>query len=469
MAWTEKKRIAAKLIGSFGLGLLIWMLPVPQGLSVIAWRLFAIFIATIVCIILNPFPMGVITLFALTIALLTNTIQWSDVCTGFGNDIVWLIVFVFFVAKVFVSTGLGNRIAYTILKIFGKNSLGLGYGIVATNLIMSPCIPSVTARAGGVIFPMIKSLADVFTGPSHDPRMGAFLTLCAYQSMAITSAMFLTAMAGNPMIAMLAQESSISISWTDWAVAAIVPGLISLAVLPYFVFRFWPPMVRQTPHVKEMAREKLRAMGPMSRQEKTITITMVLLIVLWIYGHFIGMKETVAAMLGVSVLLLTGILRWKDVLEEQSAWDTLIWFASLMILASQLNKTGFSSWFSQSIVGHVEGFHWGWGFVLIILIYFYSHYFFASAVAHIGAMYIPFLLVAVLIGTPPQLAALVLAFISNLNVGLTHYGSGSAPVLFSGGYVTVREWWQVGFLFSLILLFIWIVIGGFWWKFLGYW
>jgi DASS family divalent anion:Na+ symporter len=316
---------------------------------------------------------------------------------------------------------------------------------------------------------MIKSVTDVFTGKSHDPRMGAFLTLCAYQSMGITSAMFLTAMAGNPMIASLAAENAAPISWITWAVAAIVPGLISLAVLPYFVFRFWPPSIRQTPHVKTMAREKLSQMGPMSREEKIVAGTMILLIVLWIYGHLVGMKETVAAMAGVSLLLLTGILKWKDILEEQSAWDTLIWFASLMILASQLNKTGFSTWFSHSIVGQVEGFHWGWGFMLIVLFYFYSHYFFASAVAHIGAMYAPFLLVAILIGTPPQLAALVLAFVSNLNVGLTHYGSGSAPVLFSAGYVTVKEWWQVGFFFSLILLLIWTIIGGLWWKVLGLW
>jgi len=467
--FSEKLRSLIKLGAAIALGVLIWLIPAPQGLTIAAWRLFALFFSTIVCIVLNPYPMGVITIFALTIAILTHTISWNDVCSGFGNDIVWLIVFVFFIAKAFVASGLGSRIGYTIIKLFGHHSLGLGYGIVATNFIVSPCIPSVTARAGGVIFPMIKSVTEVFTGKSADPRMGAFLTLCAYQSMAITSAMFLTAMAGNPMIATLAKDSSVAISWANWALAAIVPGVISLAVLPYFIYRFWPPASSHTPHVKEMAREKLRAMGPMSKQEKIVLFTMVLLIALWIYGHFIGMKETVAAMAGVSILLLTGILRWKDVLEEQNAWDTLIWFASLMILASQLNKTGFSSWFSQLIVGHVEGFHWGWGFIILILFYFYTHYFFASAVAHIGAMYVPFLLVSILIGTPSLLAALVLAFISNLNIGLTHYGSGAAPILFSGGYVSVGQWWKTGFLFSVILLFIWIVVGGVWWKIIGLW
>jgi DASS family divalent anion:Na+ symporter len=458
-----------KLLGPSALGVLLWFIPAPGEMPPAAWHLLIFFLTTITCIILNPYPMGVISVLAITVALITRTIEWEDVRNGFGNDIVWLIVFVFFVAKALISTGLGNRIAYSIMRLTGKNSLGLGYGIAATNFLMAPCIPSVTARAGGIIFPVIRSLDNVFSGKLQDSKIGSFLTLCAYQSMAITSAMFLTAMAGNPMIVMFAQDASISISWSDWAVAALIPGVISLLVLPWFIHCFWAPSVRNTPYVTKLAREKLREMGPIRFQEKIMIAVMLFLIFFWIGGHFIGLKEAVVAMAGVSILLLTGIVKWKDVLEEQSAWDTLLWFSSLIILAAQLNKTGFSTWFSEAIVGSVEGFSWGWGLALLVVIYFYTHYFFASAVAHIGAMYTPFLMVALAIGTPPQLAALVFAFASNLNIGLTHYGSGSAPILFSSGYVSVKLWWKVGFLFSLVLLLIWSLVGAFWWKALGIW
>jgi DASS family divalent anion:Na+ symporter len=276
-------------------------------------------------------------------------------------------------------------------------------------------------------------------------------------------------MSGNPLIASFAAEQGVPVTWASWAVAAIVPGILSLLIMPYFIYKLNPPATHDTPHVREMAREKLREMGPMSRQEKTMAAVLVLLIALWIGGRFIGLKETPAAMVGLSILLLTGILNWKEILEEYNAWDTLVWFASLMTLACQLNKTGFSSWFSQSIVGQMQGFHWGWGFLVLALIYFYSHYFFASTVAHIGAMYAPFLLVAIAIGTPPQLAALVLAFFSNLYIGLTHYGSGAAPIIFSSGYVSIREWWKVGLLFSFVMLIVWLGVGALWWKWLGIW
>jgi DASS family divalent anion:Na+ symporter len=162
-------------------------------------------------------------------------------------------------------------------------------------------------------------------------------------------------------------------------------------------------------------------------------------------------------------------LKWKDVLDESGAWDTFIWFSALVTLASFLNKLGMSDWFSSYVVGHVAGLDWKLGVTIVGLIYFYSHYFFASNVAHIGAMYGPLLIVTVALGTPPVLAALILAFFSNLFGGLTQYGSGPAPILFGAGFVSVSQWWKVGFLVSLINIFIWSFIGGLWWKLIGLW
>ena len=235
-------------------------------------------------------------------------------------------------------------------------------------------IPSLTARGGGVMYPLLKSLAEIFTGSSHDPKMAHFFTLAAFQGMAITSAMFLTSMAGNPLIAEFARSHGIELTWISWASAAIVPGLISLIVVPYVVYLMVNPTIRKTPHARDMALDRLAKMGPMKPQEWIMLGTFILLIVLWILGNFIGLKPVTAAMIGLSVLLLTGVLRWKEILEEQSAWDTFIWFATLVTLPSFLNKFGFSTWFSGWIVGSVAGFEWLAGFVMIALVYFYSHY-----------------------------------------------------------------------------------------------
>lgn len=451
------------------LGLTIWFLPAPGGVNPQGWHLFALFVSTMISIILKPLPMGVVSIISLTVAIVTNTLTFAEAFSGFSNDVVWLVVFAFFVARGFIITGLSNRMAYKVMSVLGKNSLGLGYGLVATDLILAPAIPSVTARMGGIIYPIVKGLAEVFTGKSHDPKMGGFLAQTAFQGSTITSALFLTAMAGNPLIAEIARGQGIDITWTSWAYAAIVPGLLSLIVLPWVIFRAMPPTIRQTPHAKEMAVEKLRSMGPMTRNEWIMFMTFILLLVLWTCGSHIGMKATVAAMMGLVILLVSGIMKWKDVLAEHAAWDTFIWFATLVTLSGFLNKFGLTTWFSQWVVNHVAGFDWIIGFIIVTLIYFYSHYFFASNTAHLGAMYAPLLIVAIALGTPPELAALTLAFFSSLFGGLTHYGSGPAPIFFEMGYLTVGEWWKMGLMTSAVNIGIWMVVGGLWWKLIGLW
>ncbi len=464
----EYKKAIQLLIAS-GIGVVLWFLPPPEGVNLQGWHLFAILVATMISIILKPLPMGTLSVIALTFSVVTETLSFNDAFSGFSNETVWLVVLAFFIARGFILTGLGARVAYKVMSILGKNSLGLGYGLVATDLILAPTIPSLTARVGGIVYPIVKALTEVFSGKSHDPRMGAFLAMCAYQGSAITSAMFLTSMAGNPLIAELARNEGIEISWGRWAIAAIVPGLLSLIAIPYLIYRFCPPTIRQTPHAKQMASEKLKDMGPMKGKEWVMLGTFLLLIILWIFGSTINMKATVAALIGLAILLISGIIKWKEVIEEQGAWDTFIWFATLVTLSSYLNKYGLTTWFSQWVVANVQGFEWIIGFLIISLIYFYSHYFFASNVAHIGAMYAPLLIVSIAMGTPPELAALILAFFSSLFGGLTHYGSGPAPILFGTGYLTVGEWWKLGFICSIGNILIFMILGGLWWKFLGLW
>ena len=464
----SKKKILAFLLPPL-LGIAIWYCPVPDGVMRDAWHLFAIFAATILAVIVKPYPMWVVALFGLSATVLTGILTFDQAFSGFSNDVVWLVVFAFFISRGFINSGLGNRIAYRIMSLIGKNSIGLGYGLVATDLLIAPMIPSLTARGGGVIYPLLKALADIFTGSSHDPRMGSFLTLAAFQGTAITSAMFLTSMAGNPLIAQYAKTYGISITWGSWAIAAIVPGLISLAATPYLIYRLVRPTIRHTPHAKEMASKKLKEMGPLTWQEWIMLGTFLLMIVLWAIGDAIGWKAAISAMLGLAILLATGVLRWKDLLEEYSAWDTFIWFSVLITMPKFLTTFGFTTWFGDSIVSSMAGLEWLSGFLVLCLIYFYSHYLFASNVGHITALYVPFLIVAISLGTPTELAALALGFLSSLFGGLTHYGSGPAPILFGTGFVTVGEWWKVGAIVGFLNMLIWIFFGGLWWKLLGLW
>ena len=452
------------------LALGIWFFPHSQDVPEKAWQLFAIFIATIFAIVLKPYPMGALSLIAMCAVVLTGTLTLDECLEAFDNSIVWLVVFAFFISRGFIKTGLGSRIAYYFVSLLGKKSLGLSYGLLLSDLMLAPAIPSVTARAGGVVFPIAKGLAKTFgsdpeTGTQN--RIGSFLMMVAYQGSVITSAMFLTAMAANPLLAGLTQNAGYHISWGQWALAGSVPGLLCLALMPLVIFWIYPPAIKETPDATEMARRHLTEMGPLNFREGLMLAIFILLLVLWIFGEPLGIQAAFAALIGLSLMLLFPILEWREVTHEAAAWDTFIWFATLIMLATALNRLGFTPWLSEQMVGFVHGMHWIPAFALLALIYFYIHYFFASNTAHVGALYPAFLLMAVGLGTPPFFAILILAFSSSLAGGLTHYGSGPAPLFFGSGYVDIKQWWLTGFILSMINLSIFVGIGTLWWWFVG--
>lgn len=453
-------------------GALIWVVPKPVEVEAHAWHLFAIFISTILGVILKPFPMGAMALLGLTATILTKTLSFQDAFSGFSNSVVWLVVLAFFIAKGFINTGLGKRVAYFFVSKLGKNALGLSYGVLATDFLLSPAIPSLTARVGGIIYPMVKGLAETFKSkPNHESSryIGAFLIQVVFQGSAVTAAMFLTSMAANPLIAEMANELGIKISWGTWALGSIVPGMISLISIPLILYKLYPPTLKGPLQAKAFSKKQLESLGKMKTNEWIMTTTFLLLITLWILGPYIQIKAATVALIGLAFLLLTDVFTWEDILEEKKAWDTLIWFSTLVTLASFLNKFGLISWFSGSITQYVSGLNWVLGFSILALIYFYSHYFFASALAHVGAMYAPFLAVAIALGAPPIVAALILGYLSSLFGTLTQFSSGPAPILYGSGYVTIGAWWKLGFIISLVNLFIWLIIGGAWWKFIGFW
>ena len=138
-------------------------------------------------------------------------------------------------------------------------------------------------------------------------------------------------------------------------------------------------------------------------------------------------------------------------------------------MAAALGETGITKRFAESAAGITAGWAWGAALAVLLLVYFYAHYGFASITAHATAMFIPFLVVIIAAGAPPMLAVLSLAYFSNLDASLTHYGTTTAPIYFGARYVTQREWWKYGFLISLTSIAIWGTIGFAWWKVLGWW
>lgn len=461
-------------------GLVIWFIPVPDGVKPNAWHLLAIFVATILCIILKAAPMGTMAMLGITLCAATQVLApgkpidaIKNALSGFGNSTIWLIGLAFFIARGFIKTGLGNRLAYNFIKLFGKSTLGLAYGLNTADLILAPAIPSNTARAGGVIFPIMQSIAVNMGSEPNKPgthrKIGAFLTLSSYNANMITSVMFLTATASNPMAQKFAHDLGVNITWGSWAMAAAIPGLVCFLLVPLFLYKFYPPELKQTKEAPAMAAAKLKEMGKISLQEWLMVATFIILLVLWIFGNLMSIDATTGALIGLCILLLCGVLTWEDVKSEKGAWDTIVWFSALVMMGSYLNSLGLIGWFGHLVGGSMKQFSWQLAFPLIILVYSYCHYMFASATAQVAAMYSVFLAVGIAVGVPPVMLAIFLGACPTLMGSLTHYGHGPAPIFFGSTYVDMKDWWKQGFFMSVLFLLVWFIVGGLWWKVIGLW
>ena len=473
------------------IGLLIWfVVPAPEGVAPDAWHLLALFVATIAAIIGKAMPIGALSVLAIALVALTGVTSdkpataIADALSSFANPLIWLIGVAIMISRALIKTGLGARIGYGFITLFGRHTIGIGYALAAADLTIAPVTPSNTARGGGIIHPIMRGIAASF---DSDPdkgtqgRIGRYLALVNYHANPITSAMFITATAPNPLIVKLVADATgaqVQLSWGTWALAMLLPGLVALALMPLVIYLMYPPEIKSTPDAARFARAKLRELGPMSRDEKILLGVFALLLFLWasVLERLIdptwAVDPTTAAFVGLGVLLLSGVLAWDDLLKEKSAWDTIVWFSALVMMATYLNKLGLIGWLSKAIETGIGGLgfdHWFPACSLLLLAYLYAHYMFASTTAHITAMFGAFYGAGLALGAPPFLFALLMAAASNIMMTLTHYATGTSPVVFGSGYTTLAEWWKAGFVMSLVLIVVWVLVGGAWWKLLGYW
>jgi len=452
-------------------GVGIALLPSPQGLDQNAWFYFALFVSVILGLILEPIPSAAIGVIGLTLAaalrlvytpaqltdsafnLSKESIKWA--LSGFGNATVWLIFGAFMFALGYAKTGLGRRIALFLVKKLGKRTLGLGYAITFADLALAPFTPSNTARSGGTIFPIIRNIPGLYgSDPGKTARkMGSYLMWTAFAATCLTSSLFMTSMAPNLLAVDLIKKTvGLEISWMQWFLGFLPIGTILVLLLPYIIFKVYPPEIKTSEEVPVWAAQELIKMGKVTRKELLMAALILLALVLWIFaGDFV--HPTTVALAVIALMLITRIITWDDILSNKPAWNVLVWFATLVTLADGLNRVGFVSWFAKGAAESLTGISPITVMVILVALYFCIHYMFASITAQVTAI-LPVILAAgaAVPGMPIMAFALLLCYLSGIMGILTPYATGPAPIYFGSGYISRKDFWTLGLVFGAIFL-----------------
>ncbi len=452
----------------------ILLAPVPGGLDPIAWQYFALFVTVIVALILEPIPTAAIGLMGVTVAaaflMVPAKIGTPAVAadglrfalSGFSDGTVWLIFVAYMFSLGYEKTGLGKRIALLLIKRLGKSTLGLGYAVALADLAVAPFTPSNTARSGGIIFPIIKNVPPLYgSTPEQDPRkIGGYVMWVAMATTCVTSSMFLTGLAPNLLaLSIIEKTAKISISWTEWFVALAPACIVLFLLVPYLVYLIYPPTLKSSDDAPKWASEELAHLGPLSRREVMMAGLAILALALWIFGGKLFTATTVALMV-LSLMILTSVLTWDDVIGHKTAWNVLVWFATLVAMADGLAKVGFLAWFAKVAAAAMSGFSIGLLVICFVALFFFLHYMFASLTAHTTAL-LPVVLVtaATVPGMPMKTLALLLVGTLGLMGILTPYATGPSPIYYGSGYISRKEYWLLGTVFGVIFIVVYLAIG----------
>ena len=449
---------------------LAWI-PAPHGLAPYSWHYFALFAAVILALITEPLPAAAVGLigvtFAATFGLIFTPAQMADPAfkfpaealkwglAGFANGTVWLIFAAFVFAMGYERTGLGRRIALVLVKWLGGRTLGLGYAIALSDLALAPFTPSNTARSAGTIFPVIVGIPGLYgSGPGESARrIGAYLMWVAFAATCVTSSMFVTALAPNLFALELVRKATgVEITWSGWFVGFLPVGGPLMLLLPWLVYKLYPPEIRTSAEVPRWAAQELAKLGAVTAKEMIMAALVIIALGLWIAGRSV-IDATMVALVGISLMLIFAVVSWEDIAGNTVAWNVLVWFATLVVLADGLNRVGVVDWIGRGASALLAGHSPIFVMTMLLMLFFMLHYMFASLTAHATAR-LPVILAAgaSVPGMPVRVFAMMLVFSLGLMGVLTPYATGPAPVYFASGYISRKDFWRLGLIFGLIFL-----------------
>lgn len=459
-----------KLLIPVLVAVVMWFIPAPEGLSQNAWHFLAIFLAVVVGLILEPIPAALIGFAGVAlIAALglignpTMSINWA--LSGFSNSVIWLIFAAFMFALGYKKTGLGKRVSLLMVKYMGKSTLGLGYAVAFSDLVLAPFMPSNTARSAGTIYPIAINIPQIFNSlPDHEPRkIGAYISWVAIASTSVTSSMFLTALAPNLLaVDLMGRHTQHTLTWMEWA-TIMVPIMIPLFLLtPWLTYVIYPPTQKKSPEAPKWAAEELKKLGNVTFKEYLMAGLAVVALVLWIFGKEIGINATTTAICVMTVMVLTGIISWDDLLSEKAAFNVFIWFATLVALADGLKRVGVLDFIGKNSESMLSGLDTMALIISLLVLFYVLHYFFASTTAHVTALVPLFMVIATTFIPADQIIPFMVLLAGSLGVMgiITPYGSGPNPIWYGAGYISQAKWWGLGAIFGGLYL-IFIILGVF--------
>ena len=349
------------LVGRFGvvlaLTVAVLLLPTPSGLSWEGHRALAVFVFTGSILALEPVSLPIAALMVPLAMVALGVATTSQAFETFSRPVVFLILSSLFLAEALRKHGLTRRLALRTIVASGGGVRQLLLGLMVITALFSMWVENTATAA--VLIPVALTISRQVPDPKKARGLLVLLVLGIAYSASLGGMATVMGSASNAVASgFLAQIRP----WTfiDWMLYGL-PALLLIFPITWWVLVRLVPVSVQRLDV-EPARQEMDKLGPMSRTELEILLTMAVAAFFWVTGSFIepalGLPTTLlsAAMVAVAAvayLAVREIVTWEDV--KGVSWGIFLIIGAGLALGETLTRTGATDWFASLIAPVVTG------------------------------------------------------------------------------------------------------------------
>jgi sodium-dependent dicarboxylate transporter 2/3/5 len=436
--------------------------PPPEGLSQEGQAAISVFAMCFILWTTGALPLSVTSLLAIALLPLFGALETTTAFSLFGNRAVFFILGAFMLAAAMMSSGLSVRVSLLFLRRFEGSPKKLISGIILSCAFMAMWMPAHAVAA--LMFPIVLEIALALELEPRLSNYGKALFLSMAWGCVIGGVLTLLGGARNPLaIALLGEKYGLTISFTKWILAVFPITGILLIVLHLLVLKVFAPEIDNVRPARELIERKVRDLGPMSGRETKVMVVMLSTILAWIFaGERVGLAPI--AILGSSMLFVLGAMTWNDV-EKYVNWGVILMYGGAIALAAALQMTGAAKWMVNSLLGSLPLDPFTLiAFVAVVSMILTE----AMSNAAVVALVLP---IAFELGdTVPGVTPLVMVFAVALPAGLAFslpIGTPPNAIAYSARYHRLRDSLRVGVIMNLTALATFLVIGKYYWKWIG--
>jgi sodium-dependent dicarboxylate transporter 2/3/5 len=452
-----------KLIVILGLILFLALLiiPTPEGLSLAAKNSIALFVLCLSLWVSNVIPLAITSLLGIVLIPLLNILEVEESFALFGNKAIFFILGALILASGIYKTGLGSRIAFTLLRRFGQGPRKLLIGILLTSAALSCIMPEHAVAA--LLLPIVLEIAtslDLAPLQSNYSKL-LFLSM-AWGAIVGGITTFLGGARNLLAVGLLEKNYGISIGFFEWIKYSWpIPTLI-LIVISVMIYKFIEIDIDSIQAAQDKLKKKMIEAGAMSVKEKKLSLVLILVVSSWL---FLSKRIDIAiiSILGAVLTFVIQVVEWKDI-EEYINWGVILMYGGAIAVATSLVRTGATDWLSGAVFSHLELSP----FVFLIFLAIFTMAL-TEGISNVAAVAI-ILPLAYSIGDIYQINPIIITLSVALPGGLAFslpMGSPPNAIAFSSGYYRISDVVKFGVILMMVSWLVYILVAKFYWPLIG--